>query len=125
MSYPVTYDLAKTSWYRLRRVRGHDAAVAAIFVAATAGVSTFDPRIARVFEDTSLSHVRAGQRLDKAFTHINETTLTIGTLVTYGIARLAKSQTAADVAFHASEAVVSASSALASSSAGFSNPRSA
>jgi len=86
-----------------------DAFVASAFLAATAGLSAFDPRIARFFEDTSLRHVRLGRRLDKIFTHINETTLTVGGLVTYGVARLARAPTAADVALHTTEAVVAAS----------------
>ncbi len=86
-----------------------DGVVAGAFLVATAGLSVFDPRIARFFEDTSLSHVRTGQRLDRAFTHVNETTLTIGGLATYGIARLARSAMIAEVAFHATEAVVTAS----------------
>ncbi len=86
-----------------------DGAIAGAFLVATAGLSAFDPRIARFFGDTSLRHVRLGQRLDDVFTHVNETTLTVGGIVVYGAARLAKANTVADVAFHATEAVVLAS----------------
>jgi membrane-associated phospholipid phosphatase len=86
-----------------------DAAVAGVFLAATVGLSAFDPKIGRFFEDTSLNHVRLGQRLDDIFTHVNETTLTVGGLVVYGAARLTKSNTIADIAFHATESVVVAS----------------
>jgi membrane-associated phospholipid phosphatase len=80
-----------------------------VFVASSVGLSVFDTRIAHFFEDTSLSHVRAGQKLDDIFTHINETTLTVGGLVIYGIGRLTKSQALADIALHSTEAVVLAS----------------
>ena len=78
-------------------------------LAVSAGLSVFDVRIAHFFRDTAHMHVRAGQRLDGVFTHINETTLTVGGLAVYGIARLANQRTIADVAFHAAESVVAAS----------------
>lgn len=86
-----------------------DGIVAAGFLAASAGLSVFDARIAHFFQDTSLAHVREGQRLDDAFTHINETTLTVGGLAVYAVAKLTKHQTTADVAFHTAEAVAAAS----------------
>ena len=86
-----------------------DAALGAALLAASAGVSLFDVRIARFFQDTSLAHVRAGRRVDDAFTHINETTLTVGSFAVYAIAQLTKHRTVADVAFHATESVAAAS----------------
>jgi membrane-associated phospholipid phosphatase len=86
-----------------------DAAVAGIFLGASAGLSYFDARIARNFRDTTHLHTRVGQKLDNFFTHINETTLTVGGLAIYGIARLAKQETVADVAFHTAESVAAAS----------------
>src|SRR4051812_45883030 len=86
-----------------------DAAVAGGALVATAAISYFDPRIAAFFSDTSLAHVRAGQRLDDVFTHVNETTLTLAGIAAYGAGRLVKSPTLTDVAFHTTEAVVSAS----------------
>lgn len=86
-----------------------DGVVAAGVLAASAGLSVFDARIAHFFHDTSLAHVREGQRLDDAFTHINETTLTVGGLAVYAIAKVTKHRTTADVAFHAAEAVAAAS----------------
>lgn len=88
---------------------GRDAAVAVSFMAASAGLSVFDARVAHFFRDTSLTHVRIGHRLDDVFTHINETTLTVGGLAVYAIARLAKSDGLADVAFHTAESVAAAS----------------
>jgi undecaprenyl-diphosphatase len=86
-----------------------DAGVAAGALAAAAAISLFDPKIASFFNDTSLSHVRTGARLDDVFTHINETTLTVAGIAAYGAGRLAKSPTLTDVAFHTTEAVVAAS----------------
>jgi len=86
-----------------------DAVVATGALAAAVAISHFDPKIASFFSDTSLAHVRAGQRFDNVFTHINETTLTLAGIAAYGAGRLTKSPTLTDVAFHTTEAVVSAS----------------
>lgn len=86
-----------------------DGAIASAFLVATVGLSIFDPRIGRFFEDTSLSHVQLGERLGNVFTHVNETTLTVGGLVVYGAARLTRANTVADIAFHTTESVVLAS----------------
>jgi membrane-associated phospholipid phosphatase len=87
----------------------HDAAVGGVFLAASAGLSVFDARIAQYFQDTAHFHVRAGQKLDSYFTHINETTLTVGGLGVYAVAKLLHQQTVADVAFHMAESVAAAS----------------
>jgi hypothetical protein len=86
-----------------------DAVVAGAFLAATVGLTAFDPKIGSFFSDTALSHVRLGRRLDDIFTHVNETTLTVGGIAVYGAARLAKAHTLADIAFHTTESVVVAS----------------
>ena len=84
--------------------------VAAVGVlAASAGLSVFDVRIAHWFRDTSLTHVRVGGALDGYFTHVNESTLTVGGLGVWAIARALKQRTVADVAFHAAESVAAAS----------------
>lgn len=88
---------------------GRDGVIAAGFLAASAGLSVFDVRIAHFFLDTSLAHVRLGQKLDDVFTHVNETTLTVGGLVVYGVAKLSKADAVADVAFHTAESVAAAS----------------
>jgi membrane-associated phospholipid phosphatase len=86
-----------------------DAAIGAAFFAASAGLTIFDARIARFFQDTSLVHVRAGQKLDDIFTRINESTLTVGGLAVYAVARIAKQETIADIAFHTAASVAAAS----------------
>jgi hypothetical protein len=87
----------------------HDAAIAGSFLAASAGLSFFDPQIAHFFQDTSRFHVRLGRKVDAAFSRINETTLTVGGLAVYAIARLAGQPTVADVSFHVAESVAAAS----------------
>ena len=86
-----------------------DGAVAAGFLVASAGLSVFDVRIAHWFSDTSLTHVKEGKKLDNVFTHVNETTLTVGGLIVYGVAKVAKADAVADVAFHMAESVAAAS----------------
>jgi membrane-associated phospholipid phosphatase len=105
----------------------HDAAVASAFLAASAGLSLFDVRIARFFRDTSLAHVRVGQRFDDIFSHINESTLTVGGLAVYAIARIAGQPVVADIAFHSAESVAAASltSQLIRGPLGRSRPRNA
>jgi membrane-associated phospholipid phosphatase len=86
-----------------------DAGVAVAALAATAIISQFDPKIAAFFDDTSLAHVRVGERFDHVFTHVNETTLTAAGILAYGVGRLVKSPAVTDIAFHTTEAVVTAS----------------
>jgi membrane-associated phospholipid phosphatase len=86
-----------------------DGVIALGVLGASAGLSVFDARIAHFFRDTSLLHVREGQKLDDFFTHINETTLTVGGLAVYGVSKLLHQQTVADVAFHMAESVAAAS----------------
>lgn len=88
---------------------GRDALFGAGMFVASAGLSVFDTRIARYFQDTALTHVRAGRALDGTFTHINETTLTVGGLAVYAVGRLLKMPTVADVSLHVAESVAAAS----------------
>jgi len=87
----------------------HDALLGAGAAVASAGLSVLDVRIARYFQDTSLTHVRAGRVLDGTFTHINETTLTVGGLALYAVGRIFKLPTVADVSLHVAESVAGAS----------------
>jgi membrane-associated PAP2 superfamily phosphatase len=87
----------------------HDAAIGGAFLAASAGLSLFDPKIAHFFEDTTWRHVRVGRKVDHLFSRVNETTLTVGGLALFGIGRLTGQRTMADVAFHVSESVFAAS----------------
>src|SRR5690348_14664235 len=88
---------------------GRDGVYALGALAVSAGLSAFDARIEHFFQDTTLYHVREGRKLDDVFTHVNETTITVGGLAVYALARVTGHQTIADVTFHAAEAVASAS----------------
>jgi hypothetical protein len=87
----------------------HDAALAGGFLVGSAALSLFDPKIEHFFQDTAWTHVRLGRKVDNIFTHINETTLTVGGLALYAIARLTGQHTVADVSFHVAESVAAAS----------------
>ena len=86
-----------------------DAELGIAALAAATVLSRFDPKIYAFFGDTNNAHVRKGRRFGDAFTHINETTLTLGGIAAYGVGRLARSPVITDVAFHTTEAVVTAS----------------
>jgi membrane-associated phospholipid phosphatase len=86
-----------------------DGVIAAAFLGASVGLSVFDSRIAHFFQDTSLTHVRAGRVVDGTFSHVNETTLTVGGLAVYAIAKATKQETVADIAFHTALSVAGAS----------------
>jgi membrane-associated phospholipid phosphatase len=88
---------------------GRDALIGLGILGASAGLSAFDARIAQNFQDTNHLHVRAGERVDDIFTRINESTLTVGGLALYAIARVFRAHTVATVSFHVSEAVAAAS----------------
>jgi membrane-associated phospholipid phosphatase len=82
-----------------------DLAFSGIALGATALLSTWDDDIARASQD---SRYQSSSTHDFALavSKVNETTLTIAGVVTWGIARLSKSKTVADVALHSTEAVV-------------------
>jgi membrane-associated phospholipid phosphatase len=73
-------------------------------VGATGLVSIFDDDIARASQRDTSNNPFA-QRISK----VNETTLTVAGILSYGIARLSGNRTATDIALHATESVVLAS----------------
>jgi hypothetical protein len=84
----------------------HDLVPVAVAAVVTGGVAVFDERIAHW---TQSPHVQGGHSLDTAvsqLTRINETPLTIASIVTYGIGRLTHSQTTADVGLHWTESLL-------------------
>jgi membrane-associated phospholipid phosphatase len=89
--------------------RSTDVAWTAAFTLASYGLSRFDPAIAKYFQEPSRQRNRTMRKLAQGFTHLQETTLTIGGIATYGIARLAKAPTVETVALHATEGIVAAS----------------
>jgi len=89
--------------------RSSDIAWTGAFTLASYGLSRFDPTIAKYFQEPSRQRNGPMRRLAQGFTHVQETTLTIGGLVTYGIARLAKAPAVETTALHATESIVAAS----------------
>ena len=89
--------------------RSSDVAWAGAFSLASYGLSRFDPKIARFFQQPDQQQSPTARRIANGFTNIQETTLTITGIVTYGVARLAKARNVEEVALHASEAIVAAS----------------
>jgi membrane-associated phospholipid phosphatase len=88
-----------------------DAVAAGIATAATLVLAAFDRSIAENvadpkgrFQGSTFLGARA-----RDFNHINEQSLTLGGLALYGIGRLSRSPTLADISFHTAEAVVAAS----------------
>ncbi len=102
-------DTTKASSTSSKLFTRRDAWIAIGTVATTVAITHFDPRIEHFFQDTNFAHVRLGRRLDATFTRINETTLTAAGILSYGIGRLTGSPLITDVAFHTTEAVVTAS----------------
>jgi membrane-associated phospholipid phosphatase len=85
-----------------------DLVTTGVVLGATALLSRWDPDIALAsrearYQDSSV--INFANRASK----VNETTLTAGGILIYGIGRLTKSRTVADVALHATESVVLAS----------------
>jgi membrane-associated phospholipid phosphatase len=77
-------------------------------VGATALISVFDDDVAKSSQGTRFNSSNLHDLSDK-ISKVNETTLTIGGIVVYGVARLSHSPTITDVALHATESVVLAS----------------
>jgi len=89
--------------------RSSDIALTGAFTLASYGVSRFDPAITKYFQEPSRQRNRTMRKVAEGFTHLQETTLTLGGLLTYGIARLAKAPAVETTALHATEAIVAAS----------------
>jgi len=89
--------------------RASDAGWAAAFMIGSYAISRFDPRIAKYFRQPRHQREPAMREAAEAFTHVQETTLTIGGIVTYGVARLAGARDVEATALHATEAIVAAS----------------
>lgn len=82
-----------------------DLAISGIALGATALLANWDDDIARASQDSRYQSTSLHD-LSLSISKVNETTLTIAGVVTWGIGRLTKSRTVADVALHSTEAVV-------------------
>ena len=74
--------------------------------AVTVGVMQFDKKIARWTQQPNVQGSSSRNHFVGQITRINETPLTIGAILTYGVGRLTHSQTTADVGLHWSEALL-------------------
>lgn len=83
-----------------------DAVLTGVAIVGTVAVSAFDERIARWTQTDQVQGGASRRKLFDDLTHLNETPLTIGAVLTYGIGRLVRSETVADVGLHWSEAIV-------------------
>ena len=98
---PVVAQHADKTFFTRR-----DAVATGIALAGTAIVFQFDERIARWTQEPSVQGSPSRHALAKDLTLINETPFTFGALATYGIGRLAHSETTADVGLHITESLV-------------------
>lgn len=89
-----------------RFLRPRELTVLGLGIAASAGLSAFDPRIARWTQSSGIQGSSGRKRLVNDLTRVNETTLTVAGLLGYGIGRLSHADALTDIAKHTTEAVV-------------------
>jgi membrane-associated phospholipid phosphatase len=85
-----------------------DLAISGLVFGATALLSTWDDDIALASQESRYKSGGLTSFANRA-SKVNETTLTAGGIIIWGIGRLTKSKTTADIALHATESVVLAS----------------
>jgi membrane-associated phospholipid phosphatase len=85
-----------------------DLAITGLAAGATALVSIFDDDVALASQQPKYQKEGLTNFALKV-SKVNETTLTVAGILTYGVARLAKERTVTDIALHATESVVLAS----------------
>ena len=85
-----------------------DLAISGVALGATVFLSIWDPNIAKASQDSQYQDASLHQ-LALNISKVNETTLTLAGIATWGVARLVKSPDVADVALHATESVILAS----------------
>ena len=83
-----------------------DLKLTALAIFGTLMVASYDKHIAHYTQTASVQGSSSRQTLAKDLTKLNETTLTAGAIVGYGIGRLTRSSTLADVGLHTAEALV-------------------
>ena len=74
-------------------------------IAVTAGVTYYDKKIANWSQQPSIQGEQSRRDFFDAATHVNETPLTIGAILTYGVGRIGRWRTVTDVGLHMSEAM--------------------
>ena len=106
---------ADTSGVSKTFLNRRDLAYTGVALVATGVLSHWDPEIARWSQKSRTSDPVTGTSTDglskfsTKVSKVNETTLTVAGIVTYGAARLFHAPTVTDVALHATESVVLAS----------------
>ena len=89
--------------------RGPDVALAGAFTIGSFAISRADPAVAKYFHQQDNQDDATMRRAANLFTHVHETTLTLGGLATYGIARLVGGRDVQEIALHATESIAAAS----------------
>jgi membrane-associated phospholipid phosphatase len=83
-----------------------DLLVTGVGFAGSVGVSAFDERIARWSQSSGVQGSRSRRSAFEWVTHVNEQPLTILALGTYGVGRVARLETTADVGLHTAQALI-------------------
>ncbi len=83
-----------------------DAVSSAVVLGASAALSAYDVRIARWWRQPDVQGDQSRHDFVKSLTTINETPLTLGAVITYGVGRLTHSATTTDIGLHLSEAMI-------------------
>jgi membrane-associated phospholipid phosphatase len=85
-----------------------DLAISALALGTTALISVWDDDVAKASQESRYKTSGLTTFANRA-SKVNETTLTAGGIIIWGLGRLTKSKTTADIALHATESVVLAS----------------
>lgn len=83
-----------------------DAVLTGFAVLGTLAIAPFDERIARWAQTPTVQGGTTRRSTVDWLTHINETPLTLGAIATYGVGRLGRMKTVADVGLHMSESLL-------------------
>lgn len=83
-----------------------DAVLTGFAVLGTVAIAPFDERISRWAQSPTVQGGTTRRSAVDWLTHINETPLTLGAIATYGIGRIGRMETVADIGLHVSESLV-------------------
>jgi membrane-associated phospholipid phosphatase len=83
-----------------------DAVLTGLALVGSVAVSHFDVKISRWVQTPGVQGGSSRRSLVDNLTHINETPLTIGAIVTYGVGRLGRWNTVTDIGLHMTESLV-------------------
>jgi hypothetical protein len=83
-----------------------DAVLAGFAVLGTLAIAPFDERISHWAQSPTVQGGTTRRSTVDWLTHINETPLTLGAIATYGVGRLGRMKTVADIGLHMSESLL-------------------